>query len=520
VAKAVKALTDAACRKYAATSQRRRIADTTAGLSLVIEPSGHKAFEMRLRVPGRKQAAKLRLGPYDPEAKELEEEPRLEHIGAPLTLASARLLAQKIIRERNVGHDPFAERKARKLRRRTEAVEQATLAFGACAVEFIRDYRTKRWHSRPRRWFEDARTLGLSWPRGADPAKTEPEIIRGGLAERWADKPVTAVDEADVLAVVDTARKAGIPGLDQNNGGVSEARGRRMHAALSVCFRWLAAKRRVLRNPCRDVSHPGAPPARERTLSADELRWLWCACNAEPLYGPLVRLLACTGQRLNEVAGIRHCELTDNGALWTIPASRTKNHREHVVPLVGLARAQLVGAAAGDLIFSTTTTTAVSGWSRLKRRIDRAMLEQARRERGKAAGIPRWQLHDLRRSAVTGMGELGIRGDVIERVVNHQSGTRAGVAGTYNRAELLPERRDALESWARFVTLVSERNLYRAHEAFLANGDDDARKIARKVFIDAVTAGGERWSRYLKMLGGDSNVATLVKTRARRGQAR
>jgi integrase len=516
-----KLLTDGGCKKLKPDTKLRWIKDAGGrSLYLVIAPRrdgdkrNPKSWMMRFRNLNG-DPAKMVLGPFDLSGHELKETPE---IGQPLSVAAARALAADIHRRRMRGEDVVGEHKARKIRRRTEATEKSASAFGACAVEFFRDYRTKKHHTRPRRWFEDARALGLSWSRHADPAKVDPEIIRGGLAEAWATKPVSEIDEADILTICDAARKAGIPGIDQRNGGTSEARGRRMHAALSVFFRWLQAKRRVLRNPCRDVSHPGAPPARTRVLTADELRWLWRSLDAEPLYGPPVRLLALTGQRLNEIAGIRHNELTDDRALWTIPASRAKNHREHIVPLTMLARAQ-IPTASGDLIFSTTATTPVSGWGRLKRRIDRRMAELAQQERGAKVTIPPWRFHDLRRLTVTGMGELGIRGEVIERVINHQSGTRGGVAGVYNLSQLQAEKRDALESWARYVMLVIDQNLYRAHEAFLANSDDDARKNARKAFRDAVTGGGERWSRYLKTLKGEINIAILPKARARHGKA-
>jgi integrase len=453
-------LTDAAVRLLKAGTKLRWIRDAEAqSLYLTIAPRrdgdkrNPKSWMMRFRdLNGR--PAKIVLGRYEPSGHELKATPQ---IGQPLSVLGARALAADIHRRRAAGEDVIGQHKTRKVRHRIEATEKSASAFGACAVEFFADYRTK-WHTRPRRWHQDARTLGLSWPRDTDPAKAAPEIIRGGLAEVWAAKPVSEIDETAVLAVVDAARKTGIPGIDQHNGGISETRGRRMHAALSVLFGWLQAKRCVLRNPCRNVTHPGPPPARERTLSADELRWLWHACDAEPLYGPMVKLLALTGQRLAEVAGMRRSELTDNGALWALPSRRTKNHREHVVPLPVLARAQLasVPAASGDLIFSTTTTTPVSGFSRLKRRIDRAMAELAHRERG-ATAIPPWTFHDLRRTLVTGMGDLGIRYDVIELAVNHRSGLRGGVAGTYNKSQLLPERKEAFERWALHVAGIVEQ---------------------------------------------------------------
>jgi integrase len=457
-------LTDAAVRRYKPGPKPRLIRDAGArSLYLVIAPRrdgdkrNAKSFGMRFRGLNGKPT-KMVLGPFDLSGHELKATPQ---VGQPLSVAGARALAADVHRRRALGEDVTGQHKARKIRRRTEAGEQAALTFGACAVEFFRDYKTKRWHTRPRRWHEDARTLGLSWPRNADPAKSDPEVLKRGLAERWADKPVADIDEADILAVMDYARKNGIPGLDQRNSGSSESRGRRIHAALSVFFRWLQAKRRVLRNPCRDVSHPGAPPSRERLLTNDEIRWFWCACDAEPLYAPLLRLLLLQGQRLNEVAAMRRSELSDDWTTWTIPSARAKNHREHIVPMAPLARellANIIDKGANGLVFTTTSMTPLSGWSRLKRRLDRAMLELARKERGAGATITPWRLHDLRRTFVTGLGNLGIRPDVVEMCVNHVSGTRGGVAGIYNKAKLLIERFEAFERWAIHVAgIVGQR---------------------------------------------------------------
>ena len=129
---------------------------------------------------------------------------------------------------------------------------------------------------------------------------------------------------------------------------------------------------------------------------------------------------------MNEVAGIRRSELADDGLSWNIPPSRTKNKRPHVVPLSPLARESIKVAAAAsssELLFTTTGVTAMSGFSKLKRRLDKEM------------SIAPWTLHDIRRTVVTGMSELGILPHVVEAVVNHVSGAKAGVAGVYNRAE-------------------------------------------------------------------------------------
>ena len=158
------------------------------------------------------------------------------------------------------------------------------------------------------------------------------------------------------------------------------------------------------------------------------------------------------GQRRNEVAGMTRGELSDDRATWNIPGSRTKNGRAHTVPLSPLVRELIASVKAkpdSPFIFTTTGTTPVSGWSRMKDRLDAAMLAAAREE-GHAVIQP-WTLHDLRRTFVTGMVELHVPPHVVELVVNHISGTRAGVAGTYNRSELLPERKAALERWATHV---------------------------------------------------------------------
>jgi integrase len=112
----------------------------------------------------------------------------------------------------------------------------------------------------------------------------------------------------------------------------------------------------------------------------------------------------------------------------------------HVVPLSPLVRELIASVPGnGELVFTTDGRSPVSVGSKIKRRLDQVM------------NIPPWRLHDLRRTFVTGLAELGIRPDVIELAVNHISGLRGGIAGVYNRSELLPERRAALERWATHV---------------------------------------------------------------------
>jgi integrase len=196
------------------------------------------------------------------------------------------------------------------------------------------------------------------------------------------------------------------------------------------------------------VHRPAPPKARERVLSNDDDAPL--RPDAPRPFAAVFRLLLLTGQRLDEVGSMHRRELHDDGT-WHLLSERTKNSRAHVVPLVA-AMLQIIDRMEGrEFVFSTNGRTPPSGWSRAKRRLDDEMLKVARRERGTEVMIPSWRLHDLRRTAVTGMAEIGVPPHVIEHVVNHISGHRAGVAGVYNKSEMLPERRNALERWAQHV---------------------------------------------------------------------
>ena len=252
------------------------------------------------------------------------------------------------------------------------------------------------------------------WPEDLSP-------IPGGLAVRWGNRPVGEIDGHDVWSIIDEARRLGVPGRPVRNPGLSEARGRALLAILSSLFGWLQRQRRVATNPCAGIHHPPASKPRDRVLSGDELRWLWLACDeVEEPYHSIFRLLALSGQRLNEVAGMRREELRDDG-MWHLPGSRTKNHLAHLVPLPPLAQSIIAAVPPGQnqFVFTTSAGRPPTHWSKAKSKLDAAMLALARKECGPDAVIEPWRLHDLRRGFVTGLVEIGVPPHVVEQVVNH-----------------------------------------------------------------------------------------------------
>jgi integrase len=399
------------------------------GLYFVIQPSGAKGWALRYRRPDGRPA-KLVLGSVfakSPEAKEPDTAPS---IGGHLTLAAAHRLVTALRHEIAQGRDPAAAHMKSKQDRRTAAAHASANTFAAAACDFIEQHARKK----VRRWEELARLLGL-WPDTLEP-------IPKGLAERWAERPIDSIDGHDIHTVVDEARKLGIPGLERRTEGDSEPRARKMFGVLSKMFAWFIRNRRVTTNPCTSVARPEIPKARDRVLSNPEIKSFWNAADGigDPFSG-LLKLLLLTGCRLNEVAGMRRGEI--DGDQWLIPGERTKNHRAHVVPLSPLALdiIEKVPSIEGcAYVFSTTGASPVSGWSKIKGRLDSAMKPPAP-----------WVLHDLRRSCATGMAEIGIQPYIVEACLNHVSGARAGVAGTYNRAAYLPEKKAALERWAAHI---------------------------------------------------------------------
>jgi integrase len=224
----------------------------------------------------------------------------------------------------------------------------------------------------------------------------------------------------------------------------------RSRASLSAFFAWCMKQGLVDANPVVGT-HVAAEQSRERVLSVTELAAVWRACEgkasaAQSAYSAIVKLLILTGQRREEIGGLRFDEIRDG--MIVLPGTRTKNKRAHVIPLPVAAQAILAAhAARSTFVFGDKPFTS---WSRGKQEIDAKLTASG-------AKVEPWRLHDIRRSVATGMAEqLGIQPHIIEAVLNHVSGHKAGVAGIYNRATYDREKRYALDLWSDHVTAAVE----------------------------------------------------------------
>ena len=261
----------------------------------------------------------------------------------------------------------------------------------------------------------------------------------------------------------------------RNKGGLTASN--RARAALSALYSWAIGEGLVDNNPVVGTNKATEETRRDRVLTHEELAAVWWACGDEhgkPAgdYDRIVRLLILTGQRRDEIASMAACELvpTDpngtNRPTILLPGTRTKNKLPHEVPLSPPAFDLVMEAleARGwiedgnrDLIPREHVFGrghgGFSGWSKAKARLDERLADMA--QAGKGPHVAPWRIHDLRRTMATGMGEIGVQPHVVEAVLNHISGSKAGVAGIYNRATYRTEKAEALELWANHVLRIS-----------------------------------------------------------------
>jgi integrase len=320
-----------------------------------------------------------------------------------ISLAEARDKARAAFREVLEGVDPQAVRRRKNMNLR-EGVDA-----------FIEQYAKPR----NRAWRESER------------------VLKRELVTRFGERDLSMMTRADILEAADAAITRGAH--YQANRIVSYSR---------KMFNWFLERGMIETSPLLGIRAPMREQSRDRVLARDEIAQLIGACHAEPFpFGPYTLLLLVTAQRRSEVANMRWSEIDWERSVWEIPASRSKNGKPHEVPLSPLALATLKGVPrfeGSDLVFTTTGYSPISGITKMVLRIQAA------------SETANWRLHDLRRTAASEMARMGVSPHVVEKVLNHVSGTLGGVAGVYNRYGYDPEKRDALERWGIFLEQLGE----------------------------------------------------------------
>jgi integrase len=243
----------------------------------------------------------------------------------------------------------------------------------------------------------------------------------------WRDRKIVDIRRTDVRELLDRLEGAVLPN--------------RVLTLVKTIFRFALSRDWIDVSPAEGIRKPQVEQERDRVLTTTDMAQIWKA--AELLgypFGPYIRLLALTAQRRTEVAGMRWNDLDLDAATWTIPAADTKGDRRHYVPLSGAA-VEILRAlpCLGVHVFTTDGRTHMTNYAKLKGRLD-AFIAAA------GGAVDPWRLHDLRRSAATHMVRLGVREEVVARVLNHAA--RGVTAKVYALHTYGQEKREALDLWA------------------------------------------------------------------------
>jgi len=379
--------------------------DVVRGLVLRVSPSGVKSWTVVYTRASDGGRCRLTLGKYP-----------------VIALEKARALALKAMVDVTDGNDPAGDKRTRR-----DAMTVADL--GALYLD--------KWAKRHKRtWAEDERVL-------------EREVY-----PRIGALKANAVRRRDLLDIIEA--KADQTILRNGRRVAKLAQSARLLDVIRRLFNWAVESDYLEASPAMGIKRIGRAVRRDRVLADAEVRTVWESLPTAALLPEtkdILRLLFLTGQRSGEVAGMRRGEVDADRAVWTISASRAKNGEAHEVPLSPTAMA--IVAAALDRAGEDADAPLFAPRSGAP--IESNAIAQGVRKRLQGSGAP-WTPHDIRRTVATGMAEIDIAPHVIEMVLNHVSGFKRGVAGTYNRSKYEAQKRRALDMWGeRLDAIVTGR---------------------------------------------------------------
>jgi integrase len=319
-----------------------------------------------------------------------------------IDLKTARQLGTKVLRSVVEGRDPTGERQEQ----RANSVEQVV-------AQFLAKHGQRRY--RPRTFAEAQRLLNQN------------------VVAHWGRQPIASITRKQLRDMLDELVANDTPMLAN-----------RVHSIARKLFGWAVEQEIIAASPFVGLKAPAEEKSRDRILTDQELRAVWQAASQPDVYGVLVRLLILTGQRRGEIAGLMWSEIDLDKRLINLPRERVKNDRAHEIPLSpqAIALIESLPRLSDRHVFRLP----IGGFGKLKAQLD------------KLCGVENWTLHDLRRTAASGMARLGVGLPVIEKVLNHVSGSFAGVVGIYQRHDFAGEKRKALELWgAHVAAIVSDK---------------------------------------------------------------
>jgi len=327
-------------------------------------------------------------------------------------------VARDLLARARLGHDPAAEK--------DQAKAAAAETFGALLPRFLERQMARL---KPRSYVETERHLKM-------------------YAKALHGSPIEAITKRTIAAR--------LAEIEKRSGGVTR---NRVRASLSGYFTWLAREGYLDANPVTFTNKADENGGRERTLSDDELRTIWLAAD-DNQFGAIVKLLILTGARRTEIGGLLFDELSPTLPLITLPPARIKNGREHLIPLSepalaiirALPRRTTADGTPWEHVFGARAGCGYQNYSRAKAELDARI---AKANHGRA--LEPFTLHDFRRSVSTALHDrFGVPPHVVEEILGHVGGHKGGVAGTYNKAIYLEERRRALDLWgAHIMELVT-----------------------------------------------------------------
>lgn len=253
----------------------------------------------------------------------------------------------------------------------------------------------------------------------------------------YLDEPVTVLTRQIFQNAIDKKAESG-----------TKVQANRMKAALSHFGRFMWQRGYLADHIGVGLAKAVEEYPRDRVPSVAEVRAIYRATyDMGSLWGPILRLIILTGQRKGEIAQLKWRDVDLEGSCLVYVGTSVKNRRPHIVHLSAPAIKEIEalenGQGRDEFLFTTTGTTPVSGFGKVKKRLDALLGDD----------FEPWRIHDIRTGFATAMVEVGEQEAVVDRVLNHAATGSApsAVSRAYNRAQLLPERKRVLDLWAEMI---------------------------------------------------------------------